>query len=95
MVSFYFNSCCQTLKKKQTERHYGMCGGSMCCINCKKDFNSFNDIKAHVKCDENNGKQKINNGAKKVSFYEKNNLHNLNSVKLNDRETKIAGNIFF
>ncbi|XP_017560860.1 cell growth-regulating nucleolar protein isoform X1 [Pygocentrus nattereri] len=51
MVFFTCNSCGESLKKAQIDKHKGMCRGCTClsCIDCGKDFWG-EDYKSHVKC---------------------------------------------
>ncbi|XP_072550546.1 cell growth-regulating nucleolar protein [Salminus brasiliensis] len=51
MVFFTCNSCGESLKKAQIDKHLGMCRGCSClsCIDCGKDFWG-EDYKSHVRC---------------------------------------------
>lgn len=51
MVFFTCNSCGESLKKAQIEKHIGMCRGCSClsCIDCGKDFWG-EDYKSHLRC---------------------------------------------
>uniref|UniRef100_A0A3B1IRF5 Cell growth-regulating nucleolar protein n=1 Tax=Astyanax mexicanus TaxID=7994 RepID=A0A3B1IRF5_ASTMX len=51
MVFFTCNSCGESLKKAQIEKHVGMCRGSSCfsCIDCGKDFWG-EEYKNHLRC---------------------------------------------
>ncbi|KAI4900829.1 hypothetical protein NFI96_025099 [Prochilodus magdalenae] len=51
MVFFTCNSCGESLKKAQVDKHKGMCRGCAClsCIDCGKDFWG-EDYKNHVRC---------------------------------------------
>ncbi|XP_037347159.2 cell growth-regulating nucleolar protein [Pungitius pungitius] len=57
MVFFTCNSCGESLKKAQVEKHVGMCRGCqvLSCIDCGKDF-CGDDYKNHTRCISENQK---------------------------------------